>query len=375
MIFFGCNASYSNLLSDLWPQGIDYVEGHAMQHEPARILIVDDEPHICELLARWLIAEGYRCATAFDATKALELLEGEHFDLALCDIMMPGTDGMGLLNTIRAKFNKTAVLMVTAVDDRRTGILAVELGAYGYVIKPFERNEILIHVADALERRSEKLLSQEYAGNLAGQLEKQVGEARDRERECIFRLLSVTSFRTDETVGHMRRVGRYSSALLKEAVGWEVEEVVDIAIAAAMHDVGKIRIDEAIMRKPGKLTPEQFEIMKQHTEFGADILADSNHSMLQMARDIALYHHEKYDGSGYPSGLTGDDIPEYSRIVAIADVYDSLTHDRIYRPAFSEEDAIKIMNSENGKHFDPRLLDCFLRCVPELRRIRSEIKE
>jgi len=346
-----------------------------MQQEPAKILIVDDEPHICELLARWLTGEGYRCATAFDAGRALGLLENEHFDLALCDIMMPGMDGMGLLNTIRAKFNKTAVLMVTAVDDRRTGILAVELGAYGYVIKPFERNEILIHVADALERRSEKLLSQEYAGNLAGQLEKQVSEARDRERECIFRLLSVTSFRTDETIGHMRRVGMYSAALLKESVGWEVEEVADIAIAAAMHDVGKIRIDETIMRKPEKLSPEQFEIMKQHTKFGADILGDSNHSMLQMAKDIALYHHEKYDGSGYPGGLKGDDIPEYARIVAIADVYDSVTHERIYRPAFSEEEAIKIMNLENGKYFDPTLLDCFLRCLPELRRIQSEIKE
>ena len=353
----------------------EHVERHVMQHEPARILIVDDEPHICELLARWLIAEGYRCATAFNANKALELLETEHFDLALCDIMMPGMDGMGLLNTIRANFNKTAVLMVTAVDDRRTGILSVELGAYGYVIKPFERNEILIHVADALERRSEKLLSQEYAGNLAGQLEKQVGEARDREQECIFRLLSVTSFRTDETISHMRRVGMYSSVLLKEAVGWEVEEVADIAIAAAMHDVGKIRIDETIMRKPGKLSPEEFEIMKRHTELGADILADSNHSMLQMARDIALYHHEKYDGSGYPHGLSGDDIPEHARIVAIADVYDSITHDRIYRPALSEEEAVSIMNLENGKHFDPRLLECFLRSLPELRRIRSEVKE
>ncbi len=346
-----------------------------MQNESAKILIVDDEPHICELLARWLIAEGYRCSTAFNAGKALELLETEDFDLALCDIMMPGMDGMGLLNTIRAKFNRTAVLMVTAVDDRRTGILAVELGAYGYVIKPFERNEILIHVADALERRSEKLLSQEYAGNLAGQLERQVGEARDREQETIFRLLSLTGFRTDETIGHMRRVDVYSSVLLKEAVGWEVEEVADIAIAAAMHDVGKIRIDETIMRTPGKLSPEQFEIMKQHTELGAEILADSNHSMLQMARDIALYHHEKYDGSGYPRGLKGDDIPEYARIVAIADVYDSITHDRVYRPALSQEEALKIMNSENGKHFDPRLLDCFLRSIPELLRIRSEIRE
>ena len=346
-----------------------------MQNEPARILIVDDEPHICELLARWLAAEGYRCATASNANKALELLDSGAFELALCDIMMPGMDGIGLLNTIRSKFDKTAALMVTAVDDRRTGILAVELGAYGYVIKPFERNEILIHVADALERRSEKLLSQEYAANLAAQLEKQVGQARDREQESIFRLLSATSFRTDETIGHMRRVGMYSSALLKDAVGWEVEEVADIAVAAAMHDVGKIRIDEAIMRKPGKLTPEEFEIMKRHTEFGADILADSNHGMLQMARDIALYHHEKYDGSGYPRGLVGDDIPEYARIVAIADVYDSISHDRIYRPALSEEEALKIMNSEKGKHFDPRLLDCFLHCLPELLRIRSEIKE
>jgi putative two-component system response regulator len=367
--------SCSNLFSNCDRKGIDHVEGHVMKDEPARVLIVDDEPHICELLARWLIAEGYRCATAFNADKALELMKSGHFDLALCDIMMPGMDGLGLLNTIRTKFNKTAVLMVTAVDDRRTGILAVELGAYGYVIKPFERNEILIHVADALERRSEKLLSQEYAGNLAGQLEKQVGEARDREQECIFRLLSGVSFRTDETIGHMRRVGMYSSALLKEAVGWEVEEVNDIAIAAAMHDVGKIRIDETIMRNPGKLSPEQFEIMKQHTEFGADILADSNHSMLQMAKDIALYHHENYDGSGYPRRLSGDDIPEYARIVAIADVYDSITHDRIYRPALSEEEALNIMNSENGKRFDPRLFDCFLRCLPELRRIRSEIKE
>ena len=188
-----------------------------MQHERARILIVDDEPHICELLARWLMAEGYRCTTAFNAKKALELLQTEHFDLALCDIMMPGIDGMGLLNTIRANFNKTAVLMVTAVDDRKTGILAVELGAYGYVIKPFERNEILIHVADALERRSEKLLSQEYAGNLAGQLEKLVGQAREREEECVFRLFSATTYRTDETVTHMRRVGNVRFGALERS--------------------------------------------------------------------------------------------------------------------------------------------------------------
>jgi putative two-component system response regulator len=346
-----------------------------MQDQPAKILIVDDEPHICELLARWLMAEGYRCTTAFNAEKALELLQTNEFELALCDIMMPGVDGMGLLNTIRAKFNKTAVLMVTAVDDRKTGILAVELGAYGYVIKPFERNEILIHVADALERRSEKLLSQEYAGNLAGQLEKLVGQAREREEECVFRLLSATSYRTDETVTHMRRVGMYASVLLKEAVGWEIDEVADIALAAAMHDLGKIRIDETIMRKTSNLSAEEFEQMKKHTEFGAKMLADSKQGMLQMAEEIALYHHEKYDGSGYPLGLSGDDIPESARVVAIADVYDSMIHDRAYRTALSEEEALEIMRMEKSKHFDPRLLDCFFRCLPELRRIREKVTE
>jgi putative two-component system response regulator len=289
--------------------------------------------------------------------------------------MMPGVDGLGLLNTIRAKFNKTAVLMVTAVDDRKTGILAVELGAYGYVIKPFERNEILIHVADALERRSEKLLSQEYAGNLAGQLEKQVGQALEREQECVFRLLTATSYRTDETITHMRRVGMYASVLLKEAIGWEIEEVADIGLAAAMHDLGKIRIDESIMRKEGNLSPEEFDLMKKHTEFGAQILTDSKQGMLQMAGEIALYHHEKYDGSGYPRGLSGDDIPESARIVAIADVYDSMTHDRAYRTALSEEEALKIMREGTGKHFDPRLLDCFFRSLPELRDIQKEITE
>ncbi len=346
-----------------------------MHDEPARILIVDDEPHICELLARWLVAEGYRCTTALNADKALELLQSNEFELALCDIMMPGVDGMGLLNTIRAKFNKTAVLMVTAVDDRKTGILAIELGAYGYVIKPFERNEILIHVADALERRSEKLLSQEYAGNLAGQLEKQVRQAREREQECVFRLLSATTFRTDETIAHMRRVGMYSSVLLKEAVGWEVEEVGDIELAAAMHDLGKICIEEAIMRKPGSLNPEEFELMKKHTEFGATVLAGSKQGMLQMAGEIALYHHEKYDGSGYPRGLSGDEIPESARIVAIADVYDSMTHDRAYRRALSEEETLEKMGMEKGRHFDPRLLDCFFRTLPELRRIGQKITE
>ena len=346
-----------------------------MQNDPARILIVDDEPHICELLARWLTAEGYNCATAFSAPMALQLLETGQFHLVLCDIMMPGMDGMGLLNMIRGKFSDTAVLMVTAVDDRRTGILAVELGAYGYVIKPFERNEILIHVADALERRSEKLLSQEYASNLSDQLEKQVREFRQRERESIFRLLSAISYRTDETEAHMRRVGLCASVLLKEALGWETEEVTDIELAAAMHDVGKIGIPEAIMRKPEKLTPEEFEIVKGHTEIGARILSGSDEPMLQLAADIALSHHEKYDGSGYPHGLSGEDIPECARIVAIADMYDSLTHTRVYRPPFQEEEALNIMKLEKGKYFDPRLLDCFFRSLGEIRSIRERTPE
>jgi putative two-component system response regulator len=346
-----------------------------MKKRAAKILIVDDEPYVCDLLARWLTADGYHCASAFDGQTALRLLETHEFHLVVSDIMMPGLSGLDLLKIIRKRFPKVAVLMVTAVDDRKTGILTLELGAYGYIIKPFERNEILINVASALERREMALLSQQYELNLSEHAHRHDLEIRRRD-EIVLRMISAQGRRHGETGGHIRRVGRYASALAKAvASGWTLRALEDIGVAAAMHDAGKIGIPHRILHKPGKLTTEEFDIMKTHTQIGKRILGDSDSPLLRMAGDIAFSHHERWDGTGYPQGLAGEAIPESARIVAVVEVYDALINKRLYRPAFPEKEALSMMTQQSGKQFDPRIFDAFVGILPEIRRIRDEIKD
>lgn len=340
----------------------------------ARILIVDDEPHICELLSRWISAEGYHCTLAHDGEAAIRELQKESYALVVSDIMMPGMSGLDLLTIARKLFPDSAFIMVTAVDDRKTAILTLELGAYGYVIKPFDRNEILINVAGALERRRLQVLSNEYERSLELQVEKRTKEVRDREEEIILRLISATGYRDDETGAHVKRIGLYA-AEMAIAFGWSRLQIEELRLAAPMHDVGKIGIPDRILRKPGGLDPEEFEIMKTHTEIGAKILHDSNVPLIQMAREIAYCHHERGDGSGYPRGLSGDEIPQSAAIVAIVDVYDALTHDRVYRPALPEEEALNIMRGANTEHFGKEIFDCFLSLLPIFREISHTVKE
>ncbi len=339
-----------------------------------RVLVVDDERPICEILARWLTIEGYICETAHDGMSALERMENSEFHLVVTDIMMPGMSGVELLEKIKQSFPRTAVVMVTGVDDRKVATQSLKTGAYGYLIKPFDRNDVLINVENALERRRLTILSQEYERELEQRVQERTRQVRDREEEIVFRLISAMGYRDDETGAHTRRVGLYSEAISRR-IGWNEEKVNEMRLAAPMHDVGKIAIADGILRKPGKLTPEEYEVMKGHTEIGFQILADSSVPMIKMAADIALYHHEKWDGSGYPRNLTAEDIPLAGRIVAIADVYDALVNDRVYRPAFEENEAISIMVADKGKHFDPQLLDTFLELLPEIQRIRLSIKD
>ncbi|HTY23928.1 MAG TPA: HD domain-containing phosphohydrolase [Desulfomonilaceae bacterium] len=336
------------------------------------ILVVDDEPRICELLSRWLTAEGYRCASAANGEIALNSLAGKKYDLVVSDIMMPGMSGLDLLKVVKTFSPDTAMIIATAVSDRQTAVMALELGAYGYVMKPFERNEVLISVANALERRRMTLLMREYERSLEHKVVERTAEVRLREEQIIFRLLSASEFRDDETGAHVRRIGLYSSAMAKQ-LGWGTEAVDDIRLAAPMHDVGKIGIPDRILQKPGKLTRKEFEIMKKHAEIGARILDNPDVPLLRMAKEIALSHHEKWDGSGYPYGLAGESIPEAGRIVAVVDVYDALVYDRVYRHAVPEKKALSKINEGRGTHFDPRILDCFISLLPEIRLIREEI--
>ncbi len=345
-----------------------------IERQTANILLVDDEPDISRILSSWLSRAGYYCLTATTGEEALDILQEGNIQLVVSDIMMPGMSGIDLLGFIKELFPDVAVILVTAVDDRKTAIMTLELGAYGYVIKPFDMNEILINVANALERRRLTLLSQEYEQSLETAVREKTREVREREEQIVLRLISASGCRDDETGAHIRRIGLYASVIAND-IGWNRESVADIRLAAAMHDVGKIGILDRILLKPGKLTPEEFEIMKTHTTIGARLLGNSNIPLLHMAKEIALSHHEKWDGSGYPNGLAGEEIPESGRIVALADVYDALVMDRVYRPAIPEPEALAMMTSNRGSYFDPTLFDRFMDLLPEIRRIRQEVQD
>ena len=260
--------------------------------------------------------------------------------------------------------------MATAVDNRETALLSLEKGAFGYTIKPFERNEFIINIFNALERRRIILEHEDYERHLEQEVRDRTEDIRNREEQIALHLISASGYRDEETGQHIKRIGLYGAILAKK-IGWSQEMIDYIRVAGPMHDVGKIGIPDEILRKPGKLSPEEFAIIQQHPQIGAQILEDSSIPLLQMAHEIALYHHEKWDGSGYPHGLKNDAIPVSAQIVALVDVYDALSNDRVYRAALPEEKVISIMQEGSGRHFNPQMFESFLQVLSALREILS----
>ncbi|MGH2751354.1 MAG: HD domain-containing phosphohydrolase [Actinomycetota bacterium] len=354
----------------------------------ARILVVDDEVPVRRLLVRLLERNGYSCATAGDAVAATESLEAEPFDLLLTDMSMPGESGLDLIRSASDRYPDLATVMVTGLDDRDLANSALELGAYGYVIKPFESNEILISVTNALRRRSLEIENREHQQRLEQKVKERTGELwnaiRDLEttqeelrrsrEETVKRLSIAAEFRDDETGRHIQRMSRYCALLARE-LGHDSEQAELIRVASQMHDIGKLGIPDSILRKPGPLTPEERRIMEQHCEIGWRILAESQSELLDCAAVIALAHHERVDGTGYPRGLSGSDIPFAGRIAAIADVFDALTTDRIYRAAMPLGRALEIMRDGKGTHFDAGALDKFFDTLDEVIRIHQELSD
>ncbi|MGA8747074.1 MAG: HD domain-containing phosphohydrolase [Solirubrobacterales bacterium] len=335
--------------------------------------MVDDEPPVRRTLSRALSADGYECATAEDVGSARQMLEENRYDLVICDLNMPGESGMALLEELNRSHGEVAVLMATGEDDPAIAHSASVRGADGYLIKPFTRNELLIHVDSALEqarRRQDQVRVSERSLADAHERATEVREALmevaerevsiDRQRaEMLSRLSEAVGQRDLETGAHIRRIGRHAG-LLARAHGLEEETVRAVGLAAPMHDVGKVAIPDSILLKPGSLSSGERDVMKRHTQIGHDILAYSGSPLLDLAAEIALTHHERFDGGGYPSGLAGEGIPLSGRIVAIADVFDALVSDRPYRPRMPMESALGIMHEGRGAHFDPNLFDCFI---------------
>jgi putative two-component system response regulator len=337
----------------------------------ASILVVDDEVSVGEVICEWLRYDGYSCDYAPGAVAALELCRQKYYDLLISDITMPGVSGLELLQRIKPLYPDLAVVIATAVDNRDTASNALKLGADGYVIKPFNMNEFLINIANILEKNRLALESSKYKEELEEKVRERTADVRRREEEIALRLITATGCRDGETGAHVKRLGLYC-VVMARALGWDAEQIDFIKVGAPMHDVGKIGIPDEVLRKPGKLSPDEMDVIRKHPRIGADILSGSDIPLLRMAVDIALCHHERWDGSGYPNGLSGDKIPAAARIVAIADVYDALCHDRVYRKFFPEADAIAIMDGKRGTHFDPIFYDCFRKLLPSLRKIREE---
>jgi putative two-component system response regulator len=332
------------------------------------ILVVDDDRLVRDLVTRWLAREGWDCLQAESAEQALTRLESAEVQIVVADITMPGHSGIWLLEQIGKRFPETSVLMLTASSDTRTAIEALMRGASGYLLKPIQSEDFLFHVRQTAERRQLIRERREHLRTLERRVQEQTLTIRLAHEETIHRLVTAAGCRDEETGAHIRRTGLFCEVLAL-AAGWSAAEAEQLRMAAPMHDVGKIGIPDAILKKPGKLTAQEFERMKQHTTIGARMLAGSSSPILQLAEKIALSHHERWDGTGYPQGLAGEAISEAARILAIVDVYDALSHDRVYRPALPEDDVLAAMRAGQGTHFDPSLLVLFFSVLEQMRAI------
>jgi putative two-component system response regulator len=312
------------------------------------------------------------------------LAEGE-FDLALCDIQMPGESGLVLIEEIADRHPDMAIVLVTGVDDPEIAEKTFRLGAHGYLVKPFWPGQLLITTMNALRQRdlemAEKARSrvlldsaekraEHFRDELALAQQNAIEELRSSRQETVECLARAIEMHDAETGRHVNRMASIA-AFLGSRLGLSREQVLLLRAAAPMHDVGKIATPDEILRKEGPLTPEERKEMESHTTVGHRILASSGSDLLRMAAKVALTHHEWWDGSGYPVGLSGKNIPLEGRIVAIADVFDALLSDRSYRPAMSVREAVEIIEQGKGTHFDPQIADVFLEHLDEALAVRG----
>jgi cyclic di-GMP phosphodiesterase len=339
----------------------------------ARILVVEDDREVGPLFAQLLKRAGFDPTLVGSSFEGRRALARQGFELALCDINLPGESGLELARHLVQRYPDTAVLMVSGLDDPQTARTAIELGAYGYIVKPFTHNELLIGVLNALRRRELEFESRERREELETAVRKQTAalwqtierlkasedERRRSETEAIRRLAAAIEFRDAATGIHIERMSGFVAHLALEA-GLTPERCELLRLASPLHDIGKIAIADQILLKPGPLTEAERATMNTHAEIGHRMLAGSGIELLDVAATIARTHHEQFDGRGYPEGLRGGAIPVEGRIVALADVFDALTSGRPYRPAFPFEHAVEMMRSRRGSHFDPELLDLFL---------------
>ncbi|MEA2475873.1 MAG: cyclic di-GMP phosphodiesterase [Actinomycetota bacterium] len=350
------------------------------------ILVVDDEAAMRDVLVRLLERGGYsNVRSASSCEEALGYLVTESTDLILTDMQMPRGSGIDLLAYVHAHLPQVATIMITGVDDKVLGERALALGAYGYLIKPFRPNEVLINVSNALRRLALELENRGHRQHLEEKvklrtddlwkaligLEASQKATRASRSDTIKRLAIAGEFRDEETGRHVIRMSRYCE-ILARAAGANDELCDSIREAGSLHDLGKIGIPDRILLKHGPLTREERSVMETHAQIGHRMLSGSQSPLLELAAEIALTHHEKVDGTGYPNGLRGESIPLPGRIAAIADVFDALTTHRVYRRSYALIEVVEMMKKESGTHFDKQLLAVFWDSMAEVLAVKDD---
>ncbi len=336
-----------------------------MNNKKWRVLVVDDEPNNLQLM-RQILKEKHQLSLALDGHKAIEATRKIHPDIILLDIMMPDMDGYETCVRLKSdpRTAKIPVIFVTAMGEVEDESRGFEVGAVDYITKPVSKPVVLARVGAHLALYDQQRACEETVLIRTAELEAS-------QRAAIHMLGEAGHYNDQNTGVHIWRMAAYSGAIARSA-GWRVEKAEMLELAAPMHDTGKIGIPDSVLKKPGKLAPREWEIMKTHSALGHGILSKSDAPIFHMAADVAIYHHEKWNGSGYPRGLPGKEIPESARIVALADVFDALTMKRPYKEPWPMADAFAEIRKSSGSHFDPRLVERFFMVENEIREIKEK---
>lgn len=348
--------------------------------ESAHILIVDDVPENIQVAMAFLREEGYGFSYANDGVKALSLLEenGGKYDLILLDILMPGLSGFEVCRQIKQQtpWHQIPIIFLTARSDVDSIAKAFELGGADYLSKPFHGAELIARVKSHIQLYQAKKLLQRQNISLENKIihnqNRLLSELEDGQKDLIWILTELMEATSDETGKHVRRVAEISSLLAKLHPALTDDDMVTLFHASPMHDIGKMTVPHEILHKPGKYTPTEFEVMKLHTSNALNLLSGSKRKLIRAAAIIAHEHHEKWDGTGYPRQLKGEDIHIYGRIVSLADVFDALTHNRCYKDAWEIDRVLDYLRDRRGTDFDPTLVDIFFENLDQFLAIIEE---
>jgi putative two-component system response regulator len=344
------------------------------------VLVVDDERANVALMMALLEDEGHRVLTASDGFGAIEVARASTPDLILLDLQMPGMTGIDAAHRLKAdaRTRNIPIVMVTAMSDRSSRMGALKAGIEEFLEKPVDRIELVVRVRNLLRLKAHQDFLANHNAILEAQVAERTQELKLSYREAMFTLTRAAEYKDEDTGAHVQRIGHYSLKLA-EALGAAASFCDEIFHAAAMHDVGKIGIPDAVLLKPSGLGPAEWEIMKRHTLIGAAVLSSGQSPYVIMGAQIARSHHERWDGTGYPDGLAGEQIPLPARITCLSDIYDALRSKRPYKPAFTHERTLEIILSGDQRtrpeHFDPEVLEAFRRMTPTFAEIFDSLSE